>query len=117
MVVLPKQNLMKNNLVKMTELEKLVQTWEKYKPIGTPHERIWNGFIDHAKAAIEREKQALSTANVVKSLPDDDEIEQAANEEASRIFDGTGSISEWQANNYRHGFTDGIEWLKNYLTK
>jgi hypothetical protein len=49
----------------MTELEKLVQTWEKYKPIGTPHERIWNGFIDDAKAAIKREKQALSIANVV----------------------------------------------------
>jgi tRNA(Ile2) C34 agmatinyltransferase TiaS len=49
----------------MTELEKLVQTWEKYKPIGTPHERIWNGFIDDAKAAIEREKQALIIANVV----------------------------------------------------
>jgi hypothetical protein len=49
----------------MTELEKLVQTWENYKPIGTPNERIWNGFIDDAKAAIEREKQALSIANVV----------------------------------------------------
>jgi hypothetical protein len=31
----------------------------------TPNERIWNGFIDDAKAAIEREKQALSIANVV----------------------------------------------------
>jgi len=49
----------------MTELEKLVQTWEKYKPAGTPHERIWNGFIDDAKAAIEREKQALSIPDVV----------------------------------------------------
>ena len=49
----------------MTELEKLVQTWEKYKPTGTPHEHIWNGFIDDAKAAIEREKQALSLGDVV----------------------------------------------------
>lgn len=48
----------------MTELEKLVQTWEKYKPTGTPHEHIWNGFIDDAKGVIEREKQALSIANV-----------------------------------------------------
>ena len=50
----------------MTELEKLVQTWERVKPTGTPHEHIWNGFIDDAKAAIEREKQALSIANVVQ---------------------------------------------------
>ena len=49
----------------MTELEKLVQAWEKFKPIGTPHEHIWNGFIDDAKAAIEREKQALSIGDVV----------------------------------------------------
>jgi len=47
----------------MTELEKLVQTWEKHKPTGTPHEHIWNGFIDDAKAAIEREKQALNIAD------------------------------------------------------
>ena len=39
-----------------TELEKLVQTWEKHKPTGTPQEHIWNGFIDDAKVAIEREK-------------------------------------------------------------
>lgn len=49
----------------MTELEKLVQTWEKFKPSGMPHEHIWNGFIDDAKAAIEREKQALSLGAVV----------------------------------------------------
>lgn len=29
----------------MTELEKLVVTWEKHKPSGTPNERIWDGFI------------------------------------------------------------------------
>jgi len=52
----------------MTELEKLVQTWEKFKPIGTPYEHIWNGFIDDAKAAIEREKQALSISDVVRSV-------------------------------------------------
>jgi hypothetical protein len=50
----------------MTELEKLVDTWEKHKPTGTPHEHICNGFIDDAKAAIEREKQASSIAIVVE---------------------------------------------------
>jgi hypothetical protein len=59
--------------------------------------------------------QALSLGVVVKSLPNDDEIEKAANEEASRIFDGTGSGSEWYARH--HGFTDGVEWLKNHLAK
>jgi hypothetical protein len=53
------------NLNRMTELEKLVQTWGKFKPTGTPHEHIWNGFIEDAKAAIEREKQALSLSAVV----------------------------------------------------
>lgn len=56
-----------------------------------------------------------SIPDVVKSLPNDDEIERAANEEASRIFDGTGSGSEWYARH--HGFTDGVEWLKNHLSK
>lgn len=48
----------------MTELEKLVQTWGKFKPTGTPHEHIWNGFIEDAIASIEREKQALSLGAV-----------------------------------------------------
>jgi hypothetical protein len=61
------------------------------------------------------ELEQLTIPDVVKSLPNDDEIEKAANEEASRIFDGTGSGSEWYARH--HGFTDGVEWLKNYLAK
>lgn len=60
----------------MTELEKLVHTWEQFKPVGTPHEHIWNGFISDTKAAIEREKQALSKANVMPSLPSDSETEK-----------------------------------------
>ena len=65
-------------------------------------------------ASNEYEKQ-VKNPDVVKSLPNDDEIEQAAREEATRIFDGTGSGSEWYARH--HGFTDGVEWLKNHLTK
>ena len=75
--------------------------------------------IDFAVELMEKYHQAklklLGIANVVKSLPNDDEIEQAANEEATRIFDGTGGGSEWYARH--HGFTDGVEWLKNYLAK
>lgn len=53
---------------------------------------------------------------VVKSLPNDDEIEQAANENADRIFgDDVESDTEWYA--MQHGFTDGVEWIKNYLAK
>jgi len=59
--------------------------------------------------------ELLSLFDVVKSLPNDDEIEQAANEEATRIFDGTGNGSEWYARH--HGFMDGVEWVKNHLTK
>lgn len=38
--------------------------------------------------------EILGLFNVVAMLPSDDEIEKAANEETSRIFDGTGSGSE-----------------------
>ena len=64
---------------------------------------------------VESELNNCSIPNIVKSLPNDDEIEQAATEEASRIFDGTGSDSEWYAKH--NGFTDGVKWLKNHLVK
>ena len=75
-----------------------------------------NKFI--LRNAIDQLKEQLKDCdipNVVKSLPNDDEIEQAANEEATRIFDDTGNGSKWYARN--HGFTDGVEWIKNYLAK
>lgn len=65
---------------------------------------------------IDAMEEALSIANVVKSLPNDDEIEQAANENADRIFgDDVESDTKWYA--MQHGFTDGVEWIKNYLAK
>jgi len=73
---------------------------KKYEVFDNMHQRLVNN---------------LPIFDVVKSLPNDDEVEQAANEEASRIFDGTGSGSEWYARH--HGFTDGVEWLKNHLAK
>ena len=54
-----------------------------------------------------------SNPNVLELLPNDQEIEQAANKEATRIFDGSDNGSEWYARH--HGFTDGVEWLKNQL--
>lgn len=59
--------------------------------------------------------ELLGLFNVVAMLPSEDEIEAAANEEASRIFNDTGSDSEWYARH--HGFTDGVEWIKNHLAK
>ena len=77
-------------------------------------EQFISDLQDHIDDLNER-NQALSIADVVKSLPNDDEIEQAANEESTKIFYGTGNGSEWYARH--HGFVDGVEWLKNHLTK
>lgn len=69
-------------------------------------------IIEFQKALTEQ----CNIANVVKSLPNDDEIEQAANDNADRIFgDDIGSNTEWYA--MQHGFTDGVEWIKNHLAK
>jgi len=73
----------------MTELEKLVQTWEKHKPSGTPHEHIWNGFIDDAKAAIEREKQALNIADVSNSSFNDEKFIEALFAEYNKSYKET----------------------------
>lgn len=40
----------------MNEFEKLLIKWEKLKPKGTEHERIWNGFINDLENAIKRSK-------------------------------------------------------------
>ena len=50
-----------------------------------------------------------------KNFPADDEVEEAAEKGAERIFTDTDNGSEWYAR--AHGFMDGVEWLKNYLTE
>ena len=42
-----------------TELEKLIEYWEKYKPTGTNQESIWDAFISDAKGALKKEKSQL----------------------------------------------------------
>lgn len=75
----------------------------------------YDNTLMHFAELYHKEKQC-NIADVVKSLPNDDEIEQAANENADRIFgDDIDSNTEWYA--MQHGFTDGVEWIKNHLTK
>lgn len=51
----------------------------------------------------------------LENFPSDDEVEEAAEKEAERIFTDTDNGSEWYAR--VHGFMDGVEWVKNYLAE
>jgi len=56
--------------------------------------------------------ELLGLFNVVAMLPSDDEIEQAAKEEADRLHQ-FGDDTEWYARSL--GFIDGAEFVKNKL--
>jgi hypothetical protein len=60
----------------------------------------------------EATKRILLLLDVVAMLPSDDEIEQAAKEEADRLHQ-FGDDTEWYARSL--GFIDGAEFVKNKL--
>ena len=67
----------------------------------------------------ELEKQRITTDllrlfNVVAMLPSDDEIEKAAEENASRLYaTDRCQDTEWYATH--HGFMDGADFIRNKL--
>jgi hypothetical protein len=50
----------------MTPLQQLLHHWQDSKPTGLPHGPIWDGFIEDAKDALEREKQTSVIEAVTK---------------------------------------------------
>ena len=78
-------------------------------------DKIWNLLVDYGmneKAADQCVKELLGLFNVVAMLPSDDDIEQAAKEEADRLHQ-FGDDTEWYARSL--GFIDGAEFVKNKL--
>ena len=81
-------------------------------------DKIWNLIVDYGmneKAADQCVKELLGLFNVVAMLPSDDEIEKAAEENASRLY-ATDSCqdTEWYATH--HGFVDGADFVRNKLS-
>lgn len=50
--------------MKKTALQKLIEKWETFKPKGTPHESVWNAFIDDAKKSLPAEREQIEDAYV-----------------------------------------------------
>lgn len=65
--------------------------------------------------AADKADEILDLFNVVAMLPSDDEIEKAAEENASRLY-ATDSCqdTEWYATH--HGFMDGADFVRNKLS-
>ena len=81
-------------------------------------DKIWNLLVDYGmneKASDQCVKELLGLFNVVAMLPSDDEIEKAAEENASRLY-ATDSCqdTEWYATH--HGFVDGADFVRNKLS-
>jgi hypothetical protein len=68
----------------------------------------WLSFYEKADAI-------LALFNVVDMFPSDDEIEQAAEENASRLYAiDSCQDTEWYATH--HGFMDGADFVRNKLS-
>ena len=100
----------------MTKLEEHRKTWQ-----GKSDEWLFERLANELKQKVEEihkllaENEQLRLSNVVAMLPSDDEIEKAAEENASRLYAADNcQDTEWYATH--HGFIDGAEFIKDKLS-